>query len=101
MFGGLKWVQVPKYLDPSVEGGVLLGNPFWYLASRCFRTLGSTSVLLNVYTAPNVPPFGCGSKPTESHFWVGEFTTHFRTYFSGWIGSRSQDFGTGFWPMAT
>ena len=21
-----------------------------------------------------------------SHFGVGEFTTHFRTYFSGWIG---------------
>ena len=21
-----------------------------------------------------------------SHFWAGEFTTHFRTYFSGWIG---------------
>ena len=23
------------------------------------------------------------------HLGVGEFTTHFRTYFSGWIGSRS------------
>ena len=20
------------------------------------------------------------------HFWLGEFTTHFRNYFSGWIG---------------
>ena len=26
---------------------------------------------------------GCGSKPMGSHFGVGEFTTHFRTYFSG------------------
>ena len=30
--------------------------------------------------------FGCGSKPVGSHFGVGEFTTHFRTYFGGWIG---------------
>ena len=28
-------------------------------------------------------PFGCGSKPMGSHFGVGEFTTHFRTYLSG------------------
>ena len=27
-----------------------------------------------------------GSKPLGSHFGVGEFTAHFRTYFSGWIG---------------
>ena len=27
-------------------------------------------------------PFGCGSKPMGSHFGVGEFTTHVRTYFS-------------------
>ena len=33
--------------------------------------------------------YGCGSKPMRSHFGVGKFTTHFRTYFSGWIGSRS------------
>ena len=32
---------------------------------------------------------GHGSKPMGSHFGVGEFTTPFRTYFSGWIGSRS------------
>ena len=25
---------------------------------------------------------GCGSKPMVSHFGVGEFTTHSRTYFS-------------------
>ena len=29
---------------------------------------------------------GHGSKPMGSNFGVGEFTTHFRTYFSGWIG---------------
>ena len=22
------------------------------------------------------------------HFGIGEFTTHFRTYFGGWIGSK-------------
>ena len=27
-----------------------------------------------------------GSTPMGSHVGVGEFTTHFRTYFSGWIG---------------
>ena len=27
--------------------------------------------------------YGYGSKPMGSHFGVGEFTTHFRTYFSG------------------
>ena len=35
---------------------------------------------------------GCGSKPMGSHFGVGEFTTHFRTY-SG-IGMFTG--GTGF-----
>ena len=35
---------------------------------------------------------GCGSKPMVSHFGVGEFTTHVRTYFSGewdvhWYGA--------------
>ena len=40
---------------------------------------------------------GCGSKPMGSHFGVGEFTTHFRTYFRGdwdvhW-GYGSQMFG--------
>ena len=29
---------------------------------------------------------GCGSKPMGSHSGVGEFATHFRTDFSGWIG---------------
>ena len=29
---------------------------------------------------------GCGSKPMGSHVGVGEFTIHFRTSFSGWIG---------------
>ena len=33
---------------------------------------------------------GCGCQtPMGSHFGVGEFTTHLRTCFSGWIGSRS------------
>ena len=31
-------------------------------------------------------PFGCGSKRMVCHFGVGEFTTHFRICFSGWIG---------------
>ena len=30
--------------------------------------------------------FGCGSKAMGSHFGMGEFTAHVRTYFSGWIG---------------
>ena len=30
--------------------------------------------------------FICGSKPMVSHFGIGEFSTHFGTYFSGWIG---------------
>ena len=33
---------------------------------------------------------GCGSKPMVYHFGVGEFTTHLRTYFSGWIESDVQ-----------
>ena len=40
------------------------------------------------------PGFDCeshgrGSTPMVPFCLVGEFTTHFRTYFSGWIGSRS------------
>ena len=31
-------------------------------------------------------PEGCGGRNQWYHFGVGEFTTHFRTYFSGWIG---------------
>ena len=40
------------------------------------------------YSPPSPAPeeFGRGSTPIGSHFGVGEFTTHFRTYFSGWIG---------------
>ena len=38
--------------------------------------------------------YGCGSKPMGSHFGVGEFTTHLRTYFSGWIESDVR--GPGF-----
>ena len=30
--------------------------------------------------------FGCGSKPFWDPILVGEFTTHFRTYFSGATG---------------
>ena len=37
---------------------------------------------------------GRGSTPMESHFGVDEFTTHVRTYFSGWIGMCAG--GTGF-----
>ena len=39
--------------------------------------------------------YGCGSKPFWYHFWVGEFTTHLRTYFSGWIGM----FGGTIWIL--
>ena len=42
--------------------------------------------------------YGRGSKPMGSHFGLGEFTTHFRTYFSGWIGMFTG--GMGFGPMA-
>ena len=45
--------------------------------------------------------YGDGSKPTVLFCLVGEFTTHFRTYFSGWIGSRSMGvraFGFDPWP---
>ena len=31
-----------------------------------------------------------------SHFGVGEFTTHFRAYFSGWIGMFTGGTGFGF-----
>ena len=39
-----------------------------------------------------------GSTPLVSHFGVGEFATHFRTYFSGWIGMFTG--GTEFWILA-
>ena len=38
---------------------------------------------------PWLMPNGCGSKPFGDPIWlVGEFTTHFRTNFSGWIESE-------------
>ena len=43
------------------------------------------------------------SKPMVSHFGVGEFTTHFRTYFWGWIESDVcwglTDLGFDPWPF--
>ena len=42
---------------------------------------------------------GCGSKPMGSHFGVGEFTTHFRTYFSGdWDVHWKYDLDFDSWP---
>ena len=35
------------------------------------------------HQSPSLNLFGCGSKPMGSHSGVGEFTTHFRTYFRG------------------
>ena len=32
------------------------------------------------------------------HFGVGEFTTHFRTYVSGWIGMFTGGTGFNAWP---
>ena len=50
------------------------------------------------------PPIGQGAKrgtwlwvkPMGSHVGVGEFTTHFNTYFSGWIGTFTGGTGFGF-----
>ena len=39
-------------------------------------------------------PFGAGSEPFWDPILVGRCTTHFRTYFSGWIGMFTG--GTGF-----
>ena len=42
---------------------------------------------------------GCGSKPMGSHFGVGEFTTHLKTYFGGdWDVHWGYDFDFDPWP---
>ena len=42
--------------------------------------------------------YGRGSTPMGSHFGVGEFTTRFRTYFSGdWDVHWGRDFGFDPW----
>ena len=46
----------------------------------------NSSELINQDSARTVWGHGCGSKPIRSHFGAGEFATHSRTYFSGWIG---------------
>ena len=43
-------------------------------ASSCKSPLGKSEIA------------GCGSKPMIPCWLVGEFTAHFSTYFSGWIG---------------
>ena len=50
------------------------------------------------------PKSGCGPKPMGSHFGVGDFTTHFRTYFSGWFESDvdwGYDFDSDPWPVVS
>ena len=46
-------------------------------------------------------PFGCGGQNRFGiPFWVvGEFTTHFRTYFSGWIGMFTGVRASDPWPF--
>ena len=55
---------------------------------------------LSFWKSPRVTtPNGCGSKPMGSHFGVGEFTTHLRTYFSGdWDVHWGYDLDFDPWP---
>ena len=49
-------------------------------------------------TQKQIDPHGCGSKP-RSYFGEGEFTNHFRTYFSGdWDVPWGCDLGFDPWP---
>ena len=69
-----------------------LSNVQTRLADSCSSTkvtatpsVQSTTMLIQYLRNPT-KSFGCGSKPMGSHFGVGEFATHFRTYFSGGLG---------------
>ena len=93
---GLQILQpLPQTLWPvntvlgSHFAGLLLGN-----GSLDFNFLGDIKVFF--IKPPKNRTFCRGSTATKSG--VGEFTTHVRTYFSGWIGMFTG--GTGFWPMA-
>ena len=66
----------------------------------------NTSSLWSIGDEPNMSPagweppaYGCGSTPMGSHFGVGEFTTHFRTDFSGdWDVHWGYDLAFDPWP---
>ena len=67
-----------------------LKGPWLVIYSGSLDPLGYSLVFV-LGPAPTVtvavPPTHFGSKPMGSDFGVGEFTTHFRAYFSGWIES--------------
>ena len=61
-----------------------LEEHFFFFFSLTAASSSSSSFFLLAFS---LYPYGCGSKPMVP-FW-GRCTTHVRTYFSGWIGSRS------------
>ena len=77
---------------------VYLGGATGSPQSRTIRSGVSSNYTSAALSAKNSPmdSFGCGSKPMVP-FW-GRCTTDVRTYFSGWIGSRSLGANRfGFW----
>ena len=93
-FGSCRSHMVALYKESCQKGDVIHTRP-WLLFGWCvskFRGPPNTFFSNPFCTGLDfVRGFsglflGLGSKPMGSHFGIGEFTTHFRAYFSGWIG---------------
>ena len=80
--------QIPKVHSPESR------NPARERASLELSLFYHTRGAHHNLTRSVLRPLGCGSKPTVP-FWGFRCTTHFRTYFSGWIESDVH------WGMAT
>ena len=74
-------------LEREILGGGTLWRSCWADSSQA--SLGKPFEV----RSDQMSPMAVGQNCFGSQFGVGEFTTHFRTYFSGWIGMTG---GTGF-----
>ena len=80
-----------EILPSVIEKGQLLSrvlNLRWDKDAQNASGHSKTSIL--TFRDATLGQHVCGSKPMGSHFGVGEFTTHCRTYFSGWIGMLNE-----------
>ena len=97
------WVWEDFCLGRAVLRGRFLSSffssSFFFFKFNCVAVFVATVVMMlhtchcpksvpvvSFHVTPISTTCGCGSKRMGSHFRIGEFTIHFRTYFSGWIG---------------
>ena len=87
--------ELPKVQHHVTAEGPLRGRALRAAAQEEGHSTTAVSRLDQRLGFTRSTPFGCGSTPMGSHFGVGEFTTHFRTYFGDW----DVHWGYGIWIL--